>query len=90
MKNQRERERECLGWKEQLDPEAIESSGRQALRGGVVVAGVDDAVEIRDFILDGFDGAPQHSLSAATIIGVRMEEPHGSVSVPCTTYYAES
>lgn len=55
-----------------------------------MVAGVDDAIEIRDFILDGFDGAPQHSLSAAAIVGVRMEEPHGSVSVPYTTDYAES
>lgn len=54
-----------------------------------MIAGVDDAVEVRALFLDGFDGAPQHSLSAAAIIGVGMEEPHGSLSVPSASDYAQ-
>ena len=56
-----------------------------------MVAGVDNAVnvKVRSLFLDGFDGAPKHSLSAAAIVGVRVEEPHGSLPVPSASDYVE-
>lgn len=41
-----------------------------------MVSGEDDAVEIGSFLLDGFDGAPEDSLSAAAVVRVRVEESH--------------
>ena len=48
-----------------------------------MVTSVDDAVKVkvRSLFLDGFDSAPKYSLSATTIVGVGMKEPHGSLSV---------
>ena len=46
-----------------------------------MIAGVDDAVEVRAYILDDFDGAPKHPLATAAVVGVGVEESHRSLSV---------
>lgn len=63
----------------QLDSKPIDRAGRQAIGRRVVIAGVDDAVEIGALLLHGLDGAPQHPLPSAAVVGVRVEEPDGSL-----------
>ena len=46
-----------------------------------MVAAEDNGIEIGVLFLDGFDGAPKDSLSAAAIVGVGMEESNGSFLV---------
>lgn len=74
----------------QLDTEAIDGTSGQALRRGVVVTGVDDAVKVGAFFLDRFDGAPEDSLASASVVRVRVEESHGSFPVSSCIYYVPS
>ena len=47
-----------------------------------MIAGEDEAIEVRVFILNSFDGAPKDSLTASAVVGVGMEEPDGWLAVP--------
>lgn len=71
----------------EFDSESVKGSSHQGLRRGIVVASVDDAVKVRDFLLKCLDGAPQNSLSSAAVVGVGMEEPHGSFPAPSAIDY---
>lgn len=53
----------------------------------IVITGVDDTVEIGLFFLDGLDGTPEDSLSAAAIVGVGVEEPDRPLSVSTASDY---
>ena len=46
----------------------------QAVRRSIMVIGVDDAIQVRAFFLDGFDGVLQDRFTINTIIGIWMEE----------------
>lgn len=52
-----------------------------------MIAGVDHAVKVRAFFLDSFEGTPENPFSAATVVGVRVEETHGSFSAPSAIEY---
>jgi hypothetical protein len=45
-----------------------------------MISGEDDTVKIGIFLLNGFNGAPEHSLAAATVVRVRMEESYRTFS----------
>lgn len=47
-----------------------------------MISGVHVAIKVGALLLDTSDGAPQHPLPAAAVVGVRMEEPHGSLPPP--------
>lgn len=78
-----------LRWVKEFDPKAVEGARGQGERGGVMVAGVDEAVEGGVFVLDGFDGAPEDPLAAAAVVGVGVEEGHRSFSVVYGGEYLE-
>lgn len=59
-----------------MDTEAIDGAASQAVRRRVVISGEDDTVKIGSLLLDGFHCAPEHSLAAAAVVRVRMEESH--------------
>lgn len=63
----------------QLDAKSINRTGHQAIGRRVVIASVDDAIEIRTVLLHGLDGAPKHSLPSSAVVGVRMEESDRSL-----------
>lgn len=84
----RERAR-YLWWAEQFDSEAIDGAGSEGVRGGVVVAGEDEAVEVGVFVLDGFDSAPEDTLAAAAVVGVGVEEGDGALAVVSGGEYLE-
>lgn len=71
----------------EFDSEPVNGTSHQGLRRGIVVAGVDDALKVGAFFLNGFDGAPENSLAAASIVGVGVEETHGSFSAPSAIDY---
>lgn len=74
-----------LGRVKQFDTESIDGSSHKRVGRGIVIAGVDDAVEIGLLLLDGLDGAPEDSLSAAAVVGVGVEEAYGPLSVSPTS-----
>ena len=72
---------EYLRSAEEFDSEAIDGAGGEGVRGGVAVAGENDAVEVGVLVLDGFDGAPEDSLAAAAVVGVGVKECDGALAV---------
>ena len=46
-----------------------------------MVIGVDDAIQVRAFFLDGFDGEPQDPVTIIAIIGIWMEESEPPLSI---------
>ena len=75
---------------EECDPKAIKGSSHQRLRGGIVISGVDEALEVRALLLDASHRAPENPLSAAAVVGVRMEEPHRALPPESAVDYAET
>lgn len=55
-----------------------------------MIAGVNHTVEITALLLDCFNGAPEDSLSASTIVCEGMEEANSSLSVPSAIDYLGS
>lgn len=65
-----------------FDAKSIDCTSHQAFWWSIMIAGEDEAIEARIFILNSFDGAPKNSLTASTVVGVGMEEPDGWLPVP--------
>ncbi|RVW69234.1 Retrovirus-related Pol polyprotein from transposon RE1 [Vitis vinifera] len=59
----------------------LNNTSHQAVRRSIMVIGVDDAVQVRAFFLDGFDGEPQDPLTIIAIIGIWMEESEPPSSI---------
>ncbi|GER50948.1 ubiquitin system component Cue protein [Striga asiatica] len=66
---------------QQLNSKTFDSSSGERFRGSVMISGVDHTFQLRKLFLDGFDGAPQHSLGPAAVVCVRMKETDGSTPV---------
>lgn len=47
-----------------------------------MISGVDNTIKIRRLFLDGFDGAPEHSLTSTAVVGVRMKKSYRILPVP--------
>lgn len=60
---------------EETDAEPVERAGGEAVGRRVGVSGEYGAGEAGAEVLDGADGAPEHALPAAAVVGVRVEEP---------------
>lgn len=66
----------------QLDTKSINRSSGKRFWRGVMIAGIDNTLEVRRLFLDGFDGAPQHSLASTAIVGVGMKESNRILTIP--------
>lgn len=73
-----------LGCRKQLNSESINRSSLQALRRGVTIACIDDAVNIGN-LLDSLHRALKHSLPLATVVGVGVEDAYSALYFTAAT-----